>query len=148
MKIPLVSLIFFKRSVVFPILLFSSILCIVHLGRLSYLSLLFFETLNSDGYTFPFLLCLSLLFSAICKASSHNHFASLHFFSWGWFWSLPPIKCYKPQPIVLQALCVSDLILWIYLSLPLYNPKGFDLDHIRMVYWFSLLSSIEVWIWQ
>ena len=29
-----------------------------HLGRLSYLSLLFFGTLHSDGYIFPFLLCL------------------------------------------------------------------------------------------
>ena len=37
------------------ILLFSSISCIDHQGRLSYLSLLFFETLNSDGYLFPFL---------------------------------------------------------------------------------------------
>ena len=35
---------------------------IVHLRRLSYISLLFFGTLYSDGYIFPFLLCLSLLF--------------------------------------------------------------------------------------
>ena len=33
-----------------------------HLGRLSYLSLLFFGTVPSDGYIFPFLLCLLLLF--------------------------------------------------------------------------------------
>ena len=33
------------------------------------------------GIFFPFPLCLSsLLFSAICKASSDNHFAFLHFF--------------------------------------------------------------------
>ena len=44
-NVPLVSLIFLKRSLVFPILLFSSIPFIVHLGRLSYLSLLFFGTL-------------------------------------------------------------------------------------------------------
>ena len=25
-------------------------------------------------------------------------------FSWGWFWSLPPVQCYKPPFIVLQAL--------------------------------------------
>ena len=30
---------------------------------------------------------------------------------------------------VLQAVCVPDLIPWIYLSLPLYNCKGFDLGH-------------------
>ena len=55
-NVPLVSLIFLKRSLVSPILLFSCIVCIVHLGRLSYLSLLFFGTLHSYGYIFPFLL--------------------------------------------------------------------------------------------
>ena len=63
----------------------------------------------------------SLLFSAICKACSDNHFAFFISFSWGWFWSLPPVQCYEPSSIVLQALCLSDLIPWIYLSLPLYN---------------------------
>ena len=53
------------------------------LGRLSYLSLPFFGTLHSDGYVFPFLLCLSLLFSALCKFSSDNHFAFWHFFFLG-----------------------------------------------------------------
>ena len=33
-----------------------------HFHRLSYLSLLFFGTLHSDGYIFSFLFCLSLLF--------------------------------------------------------------------------------------
>ena len=28
---------------------------------------------------------------------------------------------------------LSDLIPWIYFSLPLYNRKGFDLDHTWMV---------------
>ena len=32
----------------------------------------------------------------------------------------------EPSSIVLQTLCLSDLILLIYLSLPLYNCKGFD----------------------
>ena len=50
-------------------------------------------------------------------------------FSWGWSWSLPPVQCHKPSSIVLQALCLSDLIPWVYLSLPLYNRKGFDLGH-------------------
>ena len=81
-------------------------------------------------YSLPF---TSFLFSAICKASSDNHFAFLHFFSWGWSSSLPPVQCHKPLTIVLQALCLSDLIPWIYLSLPLYNYKGFDLGHTWMV---------------
>ena len=59
---------------------FPLFLCIVHLRRLSYLSLVFSGTLHSDGYIFPFAF-LSLLFSAICKVSSDNHFDFLHFFS-------------------------------------------------------------------
>ena len=50
-------------------------------------------------------------------------------FSWRWFWSLPPVQYHEPPSIVLQALCLSDLIPWIYLSLPLYIHKGFDLGH-------------------
>ena len=60
-NVPLVSLIFFKRSLVFSILLFSSISLHWSLKRLSYL-LLFFGTLHSDAYIFPCLLCFSLLF--------------------------------------------------------------------------------------
>jgi len=59
---PLVSLIFLKRSLFFPTLLFSSIFLHCSLKKVSYLSLLFFGTLHSVGYIFPFLLCLSLLF--------------------------------------------------------------------------------------
>ena len=66
-----------------PAYCFPLFLCIDHWGRLSYLSLLFFKTLHLDGNIFPFLLCLSLLFAAICKASSDNHFAFLHFFFLG-----------------------------------------------------------------
>ena len=57
-NVPLVSLIFLKRSLVFPILLYSLLyslfLCIDRWGRLSYLSLLFFGTLHSNQYIFPF----------------------------------------------------------------------------------------------
>jgi len=81
--------------------------------------------LHSDGHIFPFLLCLLLLFSSHIFVTPHQttiwpfHIS----FSWGWFWSPPPIPCYEPLSIDLQALCLSDLIPWIYLSLPLY--KGF-----------------------
>ncbi|KAB0347102.1 hypothetical protein FD754_011959, partial [Muntiacus muntjak] len=36
-----------------------------------------------NGRIFPFLFCLSLFFSAICRAFSDNHFAFLHFFFLG-----------------------------------------------------------------
>ena len=60
--VPLISLIFLKRSLVFPVLLFPWLLCIDHWRRRSYLSLLFFGTRHSNGYSFLFLLCLSHLF--------------------------------------------------------------------------------------
>ena len=63
-NILLVSLIFLKRSIVFPVLLFSSVSFIFF-----NLSLLFFGTLHSDGDIFPFLLCL--------------HFSSFVSYLWG-----------------------------------------------------------------
>jgi len=53
-------------------------------------------------------------------------------FSWGWSWLLPTVQCHEPLSVVLQAL-YRIYIHWIYLSLPLYNPKGFDLGHTWMV---------------
>ena len=61
-KVPLISLIFSKRSLVFPILLFSSISLHRSWRRLSYHSLLFLGNPHSNGYSFPFLLCFLLLF--------------------------------------------------------------------------------------
>ena len=61
-NIPLVSLFFLKRSLVFPILLFSSISLHWSLRKAFLSLLLFFGTLHSDVYIFPFLLCFSLLF--------------------------------------------------------------------------------------
>ena len=43
-------------------IVFLYFFCIYHCGRFSYLSLLFFGTLHSNGYIFPFLLCLYRLF--------------------------------------------------------------------------------------
>ena len=70
-----------SHCIVFPLFL-----CTDHWGRRSYLSVLFFGTLHSNGYMFPFLLAFcfsSFLFTAICKASSDSHFAFLHFFFLG-----------------------------------------------------------------
>ena len=103
-KVPLLSLIFLKRSLVFPILLFSSILHTDYFGRLSCLSLIF-GTLHSDGYIFLFLLCLSLLFSQLFVSPPQIIILPCCIsFSWGWSWSPPPIQCHKPPSTVLQAL--------------------------------------------
>ena len=134
-NVPLVSLIFLKSSLVFPILLFSSISLHWSLRKtfLSLLAILWnsaFRWIYLSFYPLPF---TSLVFSAICKASSDNHFAFCISFSWGWSWPLPPVQCHDLPSIVLQALCLSGLIPWIYLPLPLYNSKGFDLGHTQMV---------------
>ena len=61
-------------------------LFINHLGRLSYLSLIF--GMHSNEYILPFLFLpfTSLLFSAISKDSSDSHFPFYVSFSWGWFY--------------------------------------------------------------
>ena len=101
----------------FPFCFFPLFLCIVQLRRVSYLTLLFilWNSAFSSVYVSlsPF---TSLLFSAICKASSDNHFAFLHFFFLGIFLILPPVQCHEPPSIVLQALCLSDLTLNIFLT--------------------------------
>ena len=92
--------------------------------------------------SFSPLLFTSLLFTAICKASSDSHFDFWISFSGGWSWSLSPVQCHKPPSIFVQALSLSDLIPWVYLPLPLYDHKRFNLGHTWMVQWFPLLSSI------
>ena len=70
----------------------------------------------------------SLLFTAICKASSDNHFASLHFFLSRMV--LIPVSYTMSQTSVLGSSgTLSNLIPWIHLSFPLYNRKGFYLGH-------------------
>ena len=115
-------------------IVFLYFFCIDHWGKLSYLSLLFFGALYSDEYIFHFspLPITSLLFSAICKVSSDNHFAYLLFFflgivlitvsyttSWTSIHSSSGTLSVKPNPL--------------NLSRPLYNHKGVDLDYSWMV---------------
>jgi len=80
-SVPLVSLIFLKRSLVFPILLFSSIYLHWSLRKavLSLLAILWNSVFRWIYLSFSPLPFASLLFSAICKAYSHNLFALLHF---------------------------------------------------------------------
>ena len=102
--VPLVSLIYLKGSLAFPILLFFFI-SLHWLPRKAFLPLLLFcGTLHSNGYIFPFLLCLLPFFFT-------QHFvrppqtAVLSFFvsfCWEWFWSQPPVQCYEHPSIVLS----------------------------------------------
>ena len=110
--VPLVSLSFLKRSLVFPFCSFPLFLCTDPWGRLSYLSLLFFGALHSEAYIFPFLLCFSLLFFSQLFVRPPQT-AILLFcisFPWGWSWSLSPVQCHEPVSIIHQALYLSDLV--------------------------------------
>ena len=100
-------------------------------GRFSYLSLLFFGTLYSNGYIFPFLLCLSLLFFLqLFVRPPQTTF--LHFFFLGMV-LIPASYTMSQTSIHSSSGTLSDLLPWIYLSLPLYNPKWFDVGHTWMV---------------
>ena len=81
-NVPLVALIFLRRSVVFPILPFSFITlhCSLKKAFLSLLALLrnsAFIWIDLSLSPLPF----ASLFSAICKTSLDNHFAFLHLLS-------------------------------------------------------------------
>ena len=92
-NVPLVSLIFLKRSLVFHILLFSSISLHWSLRKafLSLLAILWNSAFRCLYLSFSSLLFASLLLTGIYKASSDSHFAFLHFFSMGMV--LIPVSC-------------------------------------------------------
>ena len=132
-NVRLVSLIFLKRSLVFPFLLFSSISLhwLLRKISLSLLAILWNTAFQWVYLSYPPLSIASLLFTAIYKASSDNHFAFLHFFFLEMI--LVNASCTMPWISVHSSSgTLSNLIPWIYLSLPLYNHKGFDLDHTWM----------------
>ena len=133
-NVPLVHLIFLKRSLVFSILLFSSISLhwLVVKAFLSLLAILWNSAFKWVYLSFSPLPFASLLFIGVFKASSDRHFAFLHFFFLGMV--LIPVSCAVSWTSVHRSSStLSDLTSWIYLSLPLYNHKGFDLGHTWMV---------------
>ena len=124
-NITLVSLIYFKRSQVFPILLLSSISlhCSLKKAFLSRLPILWNSALNSVY------LCLSLLhftslFSAICHTSSYNNFAFLHFFflkmvlvtaSCSILWTSAYSYSGTPSDLIPWNLFVYVFLMWLLL---------------------------------
>ena len=97
---------FLEENLVFPILLFSSLPLHWSLRKafLSLLAILWNSAFQWVYLSFSPLPFASLLFSAICKASSHNHFAFLHFFFLGM--ALIPVSCtvLQTSSLILQAL--------------------------------------------
>ena len=88
-NVPLIYLIFLKRSLVFPILFFS--LITLHWSmRKAFLSLLvFFGIPHSSGYIFLFLLCLSHIFSCFSPLFVRPPQTTILPFciSFPWWWS-------------------------------------------------------------
>ena len=96
-----------------------------------YLFLLFFGTLHSDAYIFPFLLCFLLLFfSQLFVRSPQTAILLLCiFFPMGMVLIL--VSCTLSQTSVHSS--PGTLSIRSSFSLPLYNHKGFDLGHTWMV---------------
>ena len=95
-----VSPAFSRSSLVFPILLISSIS--LHCSVKIFLSLL--SILWSSAFRWvnlSFSLLLSLLFFS--QLFVRPPLTTISFF-WGWFWSLPSVKFYELPSIVLQTL--------------------------------------------
>ena len=118
-NVHLVSPIFLNRFLVFPILLLSSISLHWSLGK-AFLSLL--AVLWNSAFRWVYLSFSPLPFSFLSylyvKPSQTTILPFCISFSWGWAWSLSPVQCHESLSVALQALCPSDLIPWIYLSLP------------------------------
>ena len=117
---------FFKGSLIFPILLFSSISLHWSLRKpfLSLFAILWNSAFKWEYLYFSPLLFTSLLFTAICKASSDSYFAFLHFFFLGMVLIL-----HKPLSIVHQALCLSDLFLIFMLQISPLILKNMPSHH-------------------
>ena len=120
-----------SHSIFFPLFL-----CTDHWGRLSYLSLLFFGTLKSNRYIFPFLLCFSILFFShmFVRPPQTAIWPFCISFSWAWSCFLSPVHCHKPLSIVHQALYQ------IY-SLNLESWTIKKAEHWR-------IDAFELWCWR
>jgi len=131
-NIPWVSLGFLKRSLVFPILFFSSVSSHWSLKKtfLSVLAILWSSAFKWVYFSFSSLPLVSLLCSAIFKDCSDNYFAFLYFF----FLVMVLITASHTMAqtsIPSSSGTLSDLLPWKYLSLPLYNHKGFYFSSVQ-----------------
>ena len=130
-NVPMISLIFLKRSLVF--LLFSSIslYCSLRKAFLSLLAILWnsaFKWVYLSYSPLPFI----SLYSAILRPPQTTIFAFLHFFFLGMIFITASYTMLWTF-VHSSSGTLSDLIPWIYLLLLLYNRKGFALGHTWLV---------------
>ena len=101
-NVPLVSPIFLKRFLVFPILLLSSISLYCSLKK-SFLSLL--AILCDSAFSWEYLSLSLLFFSQLFVRPTKTTTLSFCIsFPWRSFWSPLSVQCYEPPSIVFQAL--------------------------------------------
>ena len=134
-NVSLLSLIFLKRSLVFPILLFSSISLHWSLRKAFLALLAVLCNSASNGCIFPFHLCLLLLFFSQLFVRPPQTIISAFCISL-FFLAMVLItaSCAMSQSSVHSSSgTLSYLIPCIYFSLPLYNRKGSDLGRTSMV---------------
>ena len=134
-NVPLESLIFLKKSKVFPILLFSSVSFNWSLRKAFFplLAILWNSAFKWLYLSFSPLPFTPFLFSAICKASSDSHFAFFHLFFLGMV--LITASCTMLEISVNSSsgtLSIRSSPLNLFLT-SLCSHKGFDLGHTWMV---------------
>ena len=78
-------------------------------------------------------------FTAVCKATSDNHFAFLHFFFLGVI-LIPASWTMSRTSVQRSSGTLSDLIPWIYFHFHSTIIRDLHLGHNWIVYWLSLLS--------
>ena len=135
-NVPLVSLIFLERSLVFPILLFSSISLHWSLRKalLALLAILWNSAFRWEYLSFSHLPLASLLFSTIFKPSSDNYFAFLHFFFLEMV--LIPVSCTVSQTSIHSSsgtLSIKSIYSLESICHLLYNHKRFNLGYTQIV---------------
>ena len=104
-NVPLIFPVFLKRSLVFPLLLFSSSFmhCSLKKSFWSLCAVLWHFAFSWMYLSLSPLYFASLLSSATCKVCSDM--PSCFCFSLGWLYLLPPVQYYGPLSIVFQAHC-------------------------------------------
>ena len=94
---------FLKRSLVFPILLFSSVSSFDHWGRISDISpCCSLKLCIQMGRSFLFSFAFHFFSQLFVRSPQTTILPFCISFSWGWPWSLPSVQCCEPPTIVFR----------------------------------------------
>ena len=146
-NVPLVSLIFLKRSLVFLVLLFSSISLHWSL-RKAFLSLL--PILWNSAFRWLYLSFFSFAF----------HFSSFHSylkglprqpfgffcisFPWGWSWSLSPVQCHEPPLLSSDTLSIRSCPLNLFLTSTVWSEGIWFRSYLYGLLVFSTFFNLSL----